>query len=80
MCLISLLLYFVSEVKEALPSDNEEFFGFSTHDLSPKREDAPVGTFCGFSGPCKLEPDTQELGSMCFNSEGTFQVFVCFFL
>ncbi|XP_065582852.1 zinc finger protein 189-like [Artemia franciscana] len=58
-----------NEVKEALSSDNEEFFYFSTRILSPKREVVPVGTFCGFSGLCKLEPDTQELGSMCFDSE-----------
>ena len=73
---VSFMLYFVSEVKEALPSDNKEFFDFSTYVLSPKREDVPVG--CGFSGPCKLESDTQELGSMCFDSEGTSQVLVFF--
>ena len=80
MCLMSLLLYFVSEVKEAFPSDNEEFFDFSTNVLSPKMEYVPVGSLCGFSGPCKLEPDSPELGSMCFDSEGTSQVFGCFFL
>ncbi|XP_065572779.1 zinc finger protein ZFP2-like isoform X3 [Artemia franciscana] len=58
-----------NEVEEALPNDHEELFDFPDHLLSPKREDVPVDTFCSFSGPCKLEPDTQELGSTCFNSE-----------
>ncbi|XP_065572871.1 endothelial zinc finger protein induced by tumor necrosis factor alpha-like isoform X2 [Artemia franciscana] len=58
-----------NEVEEALPSDHEELFDFPTHILSPNRDDVPVSTFCCFSGPCKLEPDTQELGSTCFDSE-----------
>jgi hypothetical protein len=43
--------------------------------LSPKKEDDPVGSFCCFSGPCKLEPDIQELGSTYFDCEGTSQAF-----
>ena len=64
---------FLSEVEEALPSYHEELFDFPTHLLSPNTDDVPVSTFCCFSGPCKLEPDTQELGSTCFDSEGTSQ-------
>ena len=75
MCLVSLLFIFLSEVEEPLPTDHEELFDFPSHLLSPKREDAPVGTFCCFSGPCKLEPDPQELGSTCFDNEGTCQAF-----
>ncbi|XP_065582308.1 uncharacterized protein LOC136041546 isoform X2 [Artemia franciscana] len=57
------------EVEEALPSDHEELFDFPNQLLSFKREDVPVGTFGCFSQPCKLEPDTQELGSACCDSE-----------
>ncbi|XP_065573889.1 uncharacterized protein LOC136035859 [Artemia franciscana] len=57
------------EVEEVLLSGNEELFDFPDHLLSPKIEDNPVGTSCCPSGPCKLEPDTQELGSICFDNE-----------
>ncbi|XP_065577451.1 uncharacterized protein LOC136038263 [Artemia franciscana] len=56
-----------NEVEDALPSDHEELFDFPNHLLSHKREYVPVDTFCSFSGPCKLEPDTQELSSTCFD-------------
>jgi len=69
-------LYFLSEVEEALPSDHEELFDFPNHLLSFKREDVPVGTFGCFSQSCKLDPDNQELGSTCFDSEGTSPAFV----
>ncbi|KAK2721058.1 uncharacterized protein LOC136035202 isoform X2 [Artemia franciscana] len=58
-----------NEVEEVLLSGNEELFDFPDHLLSPKIEDIPVGTSCCLSGPCKLEPDTQELGSICFDNE-----------
>ncbi|KAK2713996.1 hypothetical protein QYM36_009774, partial [Artemia franciscana] len=57
------------EVEEALPCDHEEPFDFPNQLLSFKREDVPVGTFGCFSQSCKLDPDNQELGSTCFDSE-----------
>ncbi|XP_065573765.1 zinc finger protein 182-like isoform X2 [Artemia franciscana] len=59
-----------NEVEEALQSGHEELFKFPNHLLSPKREDIPVGIFCCLSESCKLEPDTQELGTTCFDNDG----------
>ncbi|KAK2720164.1 hypothetical protein QYM36_004159, partial [Artemia franciscana] len=59
-----------SEVEDALPSHNEEVFGVPNLLLFPKREDIALGNFTEFSGPCKLQPDTQESGSTSTDSQG----------
>ncbi|XP_065575106.1 zinc finger protein with KRAB and SCAN domains 1-like isoform X2 [Artemia franciscana] len=58
-----------SEVEDALPSHNEEVFGVPNLLLFPKREDIALGNFTEFSGPCKLQPDTQESGSTSTDSQ-----------
>ena len=64
-------LYFVLENEDASPNEYEELFGISDNLLSHKREDAPLVTLPDISGPCKIEPDTQELGTIYFDVEST---------
>jgi hypothetical protein len=69
---------FVLEVEDSLPSDNDEILGIPKSCLFPKCEDVPFGNFPGFSGPCKLQPDTQEYGATSFDSQGISEIY--FFL
>ena len=78
-CLIfvgQLYLYFVLEVEDASPSHNEEVLAIPNLFLFPKREDVPLSNFPGFSGPCKLQPDTQGSSATSFNSQGISQKFL----
>ena len=74
--LCPLYLRFVSEVQDALHGDNEERFEASDFHFSPKREVVPVDSFSGFSGACKLEPYTPELGPARLTNEGLLKLFV----
>lgn len=51
-----------------------EVFGVLNPHLFPNREDVTLGNFPGFSGPCQLQPDTQESGAMSFDSQGKSKI------
>ncbi|KAK2714436.1 zinc finger protein 182-like isoform X1 [Artemia franciscana] len=57
------------EVEDVLPSTGE-FFDTRNLGLSVKREDIALGNFPGFSETCKLDPDTQEVASICSDNRG----------
>lgn len=67
-------MYFVLEVEDVLPSDSD-LFDDRNLVSSLKREDIALGSCPGLSEPCKLELDTQEVGSTLFDNEGTSQIF-----
>ena len=71
---------FVSELENALPSNSDELFDVQDFFTSPKHEIVPFGSLSIYSGRYKLESDTQELGSICFDNEGTSQIFHIFLL
>ena len=71
-------LNFVSELEDTLPNNSEEVFDVPDFCMSPKREVVPFGSLSSYSERYKLDSDTQELGSICFDNEGTSQIFFFF--
>ncbi|XP_065574752.1 zinc finger and SCAN domain-containing protein 20-like isoform X3 [Artemia franciscana] len=56
--------------EDTLTSHSEEVVGVAKLLLFPEREDDPLDNFPGFSGPFKLQPDSQESGATSFDSQG----------
>ncbi|KAK2721052.1 hypothetical protein QYM36_003364 [Artemia franciscana] len=56
-------------VQDALSGDSKELCDISHLNLGLKGEAVSASTFSEFSGSCKLEPDTQELGSTFFHNK-----------
>ncbi|XP_065572886.1 zinc finger protein ZFP2-like [Artemia franciscana] len=59
----------VVKVENVSPTECEQLFDIPGQLLSPKLESAPLNTFPSFSGPCKLEADTHELGATFSDDE-----------
>ncbi|XP_065571690.1 uncharacterized protein LOC136034437 isoform X2 [Artemia franciscana] len=59
----------VVKVENLSPTECEQVFDIPGQLLSPKLESAPLNTFPSFSGPCKLDADTHELGATCSDNE-----------
>ncbi|XP_065563090.1 zinc finger protein interacting with ribonucleoprotein K-like isoform X2 [Artemia franciscana] len=58
------------KVEDPLPTHHEEVLAIPNLILFPKREDVPLDTFPGFSGPRELQLDTQESSATSFDSQG----------
>ncbi|XP_065582209.1 protein abrupt-like isoform X1 [Artemia franciscana] len=65
------------KVEDPLPTHHEEVLAIPNLILFPKREDVPLDTFPGFSGPRELQLDTQESSATSFDGQGISQI-LCF--